>query len=92
MPWDDARRAAVKNKIDKEAARAVARLGARTVAVICFFDEAPGGHLIMLEGGTAPFPAGQLYAQLASIYAANEAKQKAAAGLGPVPPKPPTQN
>ncbi len=90
MPWSDERRSAAKKKIDKEVARVVEKLGARTVAMICFFDEAPGGHLIMLEGGTSPFPAGQLYAQLASIYAANEAKQKAAAGLAP--PKPPTQN
>ena len=86
MPWTDERRAQVKKKIDKEAARAVERLGARTVAVICFFDEAPGGHMIMLEGGTAPFPAGQLYAQLASIYARNEAQQKAAATPPETPP------
>ena len=67
--------------------RVVEKLGARTVAMICFFDEAPGGHLIMLEGGTAPFPAGELYAQLAQIYVANAAKQK-----GPPAPVDPTNH
>ncbi len=87
MPWSDERRSAAKKKIDKEAARVVEKLGARTVAMICFFDEVPGGHLIMLEGGTAPFPAGELYVQLAQIYVANAAKQK-----GPPAPVDPTNH
>ena len=78
MPWTDEKRRQVKRKIDKEAARAVARLGAKTVAMICFFQE-EGATMILMEGGTAPVPGGPLYAQLANRYALMEQKQQAMA-------------
>ena len=67
--WTPERFRQVKSKIDKEAARALARLGARTVAMICFFNDGDR-PLVLLEGGTSPLPAHVLYAQLANFYAA----------------------
>lgn len=84
MPWDDEKRRQVKRKIDKEAARAAARLDAKTVAMICFFDEG-AGTMILMEGGTAPVPGGTLYAQLAHRYSMMEQKAREAAGQGPTP-------
>ena len=82
MPWTDEKRRQVKNKIDKEAARAVARLGAKTVAMICFFVE-EGNTMILLEGGSAPMPGGPLYTQLANRYAIMEQKQRVLAAAAP---------
>jgi hypothetical protein len=50
-PWTPEKRSSVKRKIDKEAARAAARLGAKTVLVIAFF--ADGEYLHLQDGGTA---------------------------------------
>lgn len=92
MPWDEERRRAVKRRLDKEAERAKARTGARTVALIAFYDDG-SPSLIMIEGGTAPMPGGQLYAALAQLYAENEAKLAAQAKGQPAAtaPEPTTQ-
>lgn len=82
--WTQERFKQVKKKIDKEAARALARLNARTVAMICFFNDGDR-PLVLLEGGTSPLPAHILYAQLAHFYAAQAQLAAAEAKL----PKPP---
>lgn len=64
-PWDIARRSRVKAKIDKEAARAAARLGARSAVLVVFFEE--GDYLHMQDGGMAPMPFKELYARLLSM-------------------------
>jgi NADPH-dependent 2,4-dienoyl-CoA reductase/sulfur reductase-like enzyme len=63
-PWPPEKRSAVKRKIDKEAARAAARLGARSVLIVAFF--ADGEYLHMQDGGTAPMAAAELYKKLAT--------------------------
>ena len=78
MPWEQERVVRMKTKLDKEADRAKARTGARTVAIIAFFDDG-GPSLVMIEGGTAPMPAEQLYGSLHQIYAGNRAKLEQAA-------------
>lgn len=52
-PWSLNRRSQMVNKINKEAARAAARLGARTVSIIATFED--GEYVHILEGGKYPF-------------------------------------
>lgn len=66
-PWTLEYRAIVKRKIDKEAARAADRLGAKTVAIIAFFP-AEGSYLHMLDGGTAPMELKDLYAKMQTAH------------------------
>lgn len=61
-PWDEDRRARVKAKIDKESARAAARLGAEGVVIVAFFAE--GEYLHMQDGGKSPMPFKELYQKL----------------------------
>ena len=79
MPWEQKRITAAKAKLDKEADRVKAKLGARTIAIIAFFDDG-SPSLMLLEGGTAPVPSEQLYGSLHAIYVRNreslEAKEK----------------
>lgn len=63
-PWTPEKRSNIKRKIDKEAARAAARLGAATVTIIAFFPD--GEYLHMQDGGTAPMPSLDLYTKLAT--------------------------
>lgn len=44
-PWTMEKRKQVRRKIDKEAARAAARLGAKSVVVIAFYVEGEFLHL-----------------------------------------------
>ena len=74
MPWDMKKQMQVKRKVDKEAARAAARLGARTVAMLCFFSNGDE-PLMLIEGGTSPMPSIDLYTSLAAAY--KEMKQRA---------------
>lgn len=62
QPWTPEKRAAVKRKIDKEAARTAARLGAAGVTIVAFFPD--GEHLHMLDGGMSPMPHDELYKRL----------------------------
>lgn len=64
-PWAPEKRSAVKRKIDREAARAAARLGAKSVLIVAFFPD--GEYLHMLDGGTAPMPTAELYKKLATV-------------------------
>lgn len=66
QPWPHEKRAAVKRKIDKEAERAAARLGASMVTIIAWFP-AGDGYLHMQDGGNAPMTSDQLYKQMATI-------------------------
>jgi hypothetical protein len=79
MPWEEKRLKAAKAKLDKEADRVKAKTGARTVAIIAFFDDG-SPSLMLLEGGTAPVSSEQLYGSLHAIYVRNrqalEAKEK----------------
>jgi hypothetical protein len=63
-PWAPEKRNFVKRKIDKEAARAAARLGAKSVLIIAFFED--GEFLHMQDGGTAPMSTADLYKKLAT--------------------------
>ena len=65
-PWTHEKRGQIKRKIDKEAARAAARLGAKTVAIIAFFPD--GEYMHMLDGGTAPMELKDLYAKMATCH------------------------
>lgn len=65
-PWTPAKRQNVKRKIDKEADRAAARLGAKAVVIIAFFPD--GEYLHMQDGGTAPMELQKLYQQLATAH------------------------
>lgn len=65
-PWDHDKRSQVKRKIDKEAARAAARLGAQTVCIIAFFKD--GEYMHMLDGGNAPMDFQKLYATLQTAH------------------------
>lgn len=71
QPWDMARRQRVKAKIDKEAARAAARLGAQGVVIVAFF--ADGDHLHMQDGGMSPVPFAELYKTLLTATEAQAA-------------------
>jgi hypothetical protein len=62
QPWTPEKRSQVKRKIDKEAARAAARLGAKTVVIVAFFQD--GNCMHMQDGGSAPMPFDKLYKQL----------------------------
>ena len=67
-PWPMEKRIAVNRKIDKEAARAASRLGAKTVILVACFEDSDG-YISMLDGSTAPFQEmAQLYQKLAKAY------------------------
>lgn len=66
QPWTHDKRAQIKRKIDKEAARAAARLGAKAVTIIAWFP-AGDDYLHMQDGGTAPMSSNELYKQMATI-------------------------
>lgn len=70
-PWDLGRRARAKAKIDKEAARAAARLGAEGVVIVAFYPD--GDHFHMLDGGKSPMPLKELYKTLLMATEMNEA-------------------
>jgi len=63
-PWPMERRSQIKKKIDREAARAAARLGAEAVMIVAFFKD--GEYLHMQDGGTSPMPPAELYKKLAT--------------------------
>jgi hypothetical protein len=65
-PWTPEKRSSIKHKIDKQAAYAAQKLGAKTVAIIAFFPD--GEYLHMLDGGTAPMPLKDLYAKLQTVH------------------------
>lgn len=71
MPWNEERRRRKKAALDKEADRIKARVGARTIAIIAFFDDGQP-TLVMMEGGSAPMPGRDLYSALAQLYAEKE--------------------
>lgn len=62
-PWSQERRAAKRQKIDKEADRAAARLGASGVVIIAFFED--GEYLHTQDGGKSPMPFIDLYKTMA---------------------------
>lgn len=62
--WPMERRAAKKRKIDKEAERLAGKVGADAVTIIAFFRD--GGHMHIIDGGSAPGDLAQLYEMLAS--------------------------
>lgn len=64
-PWTPEKRSQVRRKIDKEAKRAAARLGASHVTIIAFFSDGEYEH--MLDGGTAPMAAGDVYKQMTEV-------------------------
>ena len=84
MPWEQKRIVAAKAKLNKEADRVKAKTGARTVAIIAFFDDG-GPSLMLLEGGTAPVPSEQLYGSLHAIYVRNRQAIEAQAKDQPKP-------
>jgi hypothetical protein len=63
-PWTPERRSVIKRRIDKEAARAAARLNATTVLIVAFFED--GEYLHMQDGGSAPIDFSHVYKTLAS--------------------------
>lgn len=63
--WPMEKRSALKRRIDKEADRAAARLGASGVVVIAFFSD--GQHMHMLDGGRAPMKFADLYQQMVQL-------------------------
>lgn len=64
-PWTPDRRARIKRKIDSEADRAASRLGASHVTIIAFFQD--GEYMHMLDGGTAPMAANEVYKQMTGV-------------------------
>ena len=66
QPWSHEKRTIVKRKIDKEADRAAARLGAKFVTMIVWFDGGDG-YLHMQDGGRAPMSSNALYKQMATV-------------------------
>jgi hypothetical protein len=66
-PWPLERRARTKQKIDKEAARVAARLGASHVKIIAFFEDGEYRHL--LDAGSSPMDDKRLYEMLLSAGA-----------------------
>lgn len=64
QPWTPEKRSAIKQKIDKECARAAARLGAKSVVIVAFF--ADGEYLHMQNGGKAPMASVDLWRRLAT--------------------------
>jgi len=73
QPWDKEKRARVKGKVDKEADRAKARLGASHVVMIAFFADADGENLHMQDGGVAPMDLDHLYKMMLSVRGVLEA-------------------
>lgn len=71
VPWDEARRARAKAKIDKESDRVAARLGAVGVVLVVFFED--GDSLHMMDGGRSPVPFKDLYRNLISATEIAEA-------------------
>jgi hypothetical protein len=63
-PWPMEKRSRVTRKIEKEAARAAARLGAEGVVIIAFFKD--GEYFHMQDAGSAPMPLSDLYKQMVS--------------------------
>lgn len=66
QPWTKEKRSITKRKIDKEAERAAARLGASMVTILAWFP-AGGEYLHMQDGGSAPMPSDALYKHLATV-------------------------
>jgi hypothetical protein len=69
-PWAPERRSRVKAKLDKEAARAAARLGAHSVWIIATF--ADGEFMHLQDGGSSPWPLKELYQQMLRATEMNE--------------------
>ena len=65
QPWSIEKRDRTNRKIEKEADRAAARLGAKHVVIIAFFEDSE--YLHMQDGGKAPMPLEQLYKQMLSV-------------------------
>ncbi len=61
-PWTPLRREQTKKKIDREAIRAAARIGAKSAVIIAFFED--GEYLHLQDGGKSPMP--NLYQRLAT--------------------------
>jgi hypothetical protein len=64
QPWPIEKRSRVTKKIEREAARAAARLGAENVVIIAFFKD--GEYMHMQDAGTAPMPLSDLYKKMVS--------------------------
>jgi hypothetical protein len=62
-PWTIEKRDRIKRKIDKEAARAAGRLGAKAAVLIVFFEDG-NEYLHIQDGGVAPMPLIELYRKL----------------------------
>jgi len=70
-PWTPEKRSRVKVKVDKESARAAARLGAHSVWIIATF--ADGEFMHLQDGGSSPWPIKELYQQMLRATEMNEA-------------------
>lgn len=70
-PWPPEKRSRVKSKMEKEASRAAARLGAHTVWIIATF--ADGEFMHIQDGGSSPWPIEELYQAMLRTTEMNEA-------------------